>query len=230
MSLDLTSLSGSTRGRSDAREGVRAMLPIMVAYAPLGLVVGAQVAASADPVSAWLGTWLIFGGAAQLAVLDVLSHDSGWVAAAVVGLLVNLRLAAYATAMVPGWRTAPLRRRVLAGLVLTDAPWALARTRTGGAQSYYLGAALTLLVLWPAVVTVGVFVGGSVEKFAVTSLLVPLTLGALLVPQLRARPARVAVLAAVVCAVVTLPLAGGPALVLIGVAGGVAGVLSERAS
>ena len=206
------------------------MLPIMVAYAPLGLVVGAQVAASADPVAAWLGTWLIFGGAAQLAVLDVLSHGSGWVAAAVVGLLVNLRLAAYATAMVPAWQAASLRRRLLAGLVLTDAPWALARARTRGAQSYYLGAALTLLVLWPTVVTVGVFVGSSVEQLAVTSLLVPLTLGALLVPQLRERPARVAVLTAVVCALATLPLASGPALLLIGVAGGLAGVVSERAS
>ncbi len=230
MSLDLSGRSADVGTRSDAREGVRAMLPIMVAYAPLGLVVGAQVAASADPVSAWVGTFMIFGGAAQLAVLDVLAHGSGWVAAAAVGLLVNVRLAAYATAMVPAWRTASLRRRLAAALILTDAPWALARTRKSGAQNYYLGAAATLLVLWPTAVTVGVFVGGHVEGFAVTALLVPLTLGALLVPQLRQRPARIAVLTAVVIAVLTLPLASGPALLLVGLAGGVAGVLSERAS
>ncbi len=56
MSLDLSDRSAVLGARGDARDGVRAMLPIMVAYAPLGLVVGAQVAASADPVSAWLGT------------------------------------------------------------------------------------------------------------------------------------------------------------------------------
>ncbi len=98
-------------------------------------------------MAAWLGTWLIYGGAAQLAVLDVLAHGSGWVAAAVVGLLVNLRLAAYATAMVPEWRTRLAAASAAGrGSILTDAPWALARARTRGAQSYYLGAALTLLV------------------------------------------------------------------------------------
>ncbi len=216
--------------RSDALDGVRAMLPVVAAYAPLGLVVGAQVAASDNPFAAWLGTWLIYGGASQLAALDVLAHDSGWVAAAAVGVLVNLRLAAYATAMVPAWRAASLRRRVAAALILTDAPWAMARSRTRGAQGYYFGAAVTLLVLWPLLVTTGVFVGSQVDRFAITALLLPLTLGAVVVPQLRERPAAVAMATAVVCAVLTLHLSPGPALALIGVAGGLAGIASERAS
>ena len=216
--------------RQHAREGMLAMLPIVAAYVPVGLVVGAHVAASDNPVAGWLGTFLVYGGAAQLAVLEVLAQDPGWVAAAVVGLLVNLRLAAYATAMVPQWRTASVRRRVAAALILTDAPWALARSRTRGAQSYYFGASLTLLVLWPVVVTVGVFVGGHVDAFAVTALLMPLTLGAVIVPQLRDRAAAMAMVTAVGCAVLTLHLSAGPALALIGVCGGVAGVLWERAS
>jgi predicted branched-subunit amino acid permease len=145
-------------------------------------------------------------------------------------VLVNLRLAAYATAMVPEWRSASVRRRIGAALILTDAPWALARTRTRGAQSYYLGAALTLLVIWPVLVTTGVFVGSHVEGFAVTALLVPLTLGAVVVPQLRNRPAAVAMATALLCAVLTLHLSAGLALAIIGVAGGIAGVVSERAS
>ena len=216
--------------RRDARDGARAMLPVLAAYAPLGLVVGAHVAASADPVAAWLGTWAIYGGAAQLAVLDVLAQDPGWVTAAEVGVLVNLRLAAYATAMVPQWRSASLRRRLAAAVILTDAPWALTRTRTRGAQGYYLGAAVTLLVVWPVLVTAGVFVGGHVDGFAVTSLLVPLTLGAVVLPQLRERPAAVAMATAVVCALLSLHLSAGVALALIGVAGGIAGVVAERAS
>ncbi len=206
------------------------MLPIAIAYVPLALVVGGHVAASSNPVAAWLGTWVIYGGAAQLAVLDVLEHDPGWVTAALVGVLVNLRLAAYATAMVPAWSTASVKRRVTAAVLLTDAPWALARTRTRGAQSYYLGAAFTLLVLWPALVTVGVFLGSHVEGYAVTALLVPLTLGAVVVPQLRDRPAAVAMAAAVVGAVFTLHLSAGLALALVGAAGGIAGVVAERAS
>ena len=85
-------------------------------------------------------------------------------------------------------------------------------------------------MLWPVLVTVGVFVGGHIEAFAVTALLVPLTLGSVIVPQLRERAAAVAMLTAVACAVLTLHLSAGPALALIGVAGGIAGVLWERVS
>ena len=230
MSLGLSTGSPDAAADRHARDGARAMLPIMAAYAPLGLVVGAHVAASTHPLEAWLGTWVIYGGAAQLAVLDVLAQEPGWVTAAVVGVLVNLRLAAYATAMVPTWRSASRRRRIAAALILTDAPWALARTRTRGTQSYYFGAALTLLVVWPALVTAGVFVGSHVEGYAVTALLVPLTLGAVVVPQLRERPTAVAMATAVLVALLTLHLSAGVSLAVIGLGGGLAGMLTERAS
>jgi predicted branched-subunit amino acid permease len=216
--------------RADAWAGVRAMLPIALAYAPLGLLVGGHVAASSDPWAAWLGTFLIFGGAAQLAVLDVLSHDSGWLAATIVGLLVNLRLAAFSTAMVPWWRTASLRRRIAAGLMLTDAPWAVARTRVRGRQEFYFGAAIALFVMWPLMVTAGVLVGGHIDGLAVTSLLVPLTLGALVVPQLRERPAAAAMAAASCCAVLTLQMSAGVSLALAGLVGAAAALMTERAS
>jgi predicted branched-subunit amino acid permease len=216
----------SAEPAADFRSGARAMVPIVVAYTPIALLVGAQVAASSDPVAAWLGTWLIYGGAAHLAVLDVLGAGSGWVTGAIVGLLVNLRLAAFATAMHPDWRSAPVRVRVAAAVMLTDAPWALARNRTSGVRHHYLGAAVTLFVLWPVLVSVGVLVGGGLGEAPVTSLLLPLTLGALVVPQLRQRPAAVAILAASCCAVLTIQVSAGVALALTGVVGALAGALA----
>ncbi len=80
------------------------MGPVIVAYVPFALVVGASIASSAQPWAAWAGTWLVYGGAAHLALLDVLAHGGGWLPAAAVGLLVNVRLTAYAAAMAPAWR------------------------------------------------------------------------------------------------------------------------------
>ena len=108
------------------------MAPMVVVYVPFALLVGSAAASSANPLAAWLATWTIYGGAAHLAVLEVLAHGSGWVAAALVGLLVNARLSAYAAAMAPDWRSAPLARRALAGALLTDAPWALASSAPPG--------------------------------------------------------------------------------------------------
>ena len=214
---------------SALRAGASAMLPMLLAYLPFGLLVGAAVAASDNPVAAYLATWTIYGGAAHLAVLDVLGHGSGWAAAAVVGLLVNVRLSAYATAMAPDWRGASRRRRVAAGVMLTDAPWALARGHHGaGRREYYFGAAGVLFVGWPTLVTLGVLAGQWVTALPVAGLLSAMTLGAIVVPQLRERPTAVAVAVAVVTALLTAGLAAGPALLVAGVAGGTAGVVAAR--
>lgn len=51
--------------RSDLRAGIRAMAPMMLAFVPFALVVGAAVASSANPWAAWLATWTIYGGACK---------------------------------------------------------------------------------------------------------------------------------------------------------------------
>jgi predicted branched-subunit amino acid permease len=205
------------------------MAPVLAAYAPFGLVVGTAVATSSDPWSAWAGTWLVYGGAAQVAVLDVVAHGGGWVSAAVVGLLINVRLAAYAAAMAPAWRAEPARRRVAAAAMLTDAPWAVARDRGRDDPSYYLGAALALFLAWPAMVTAGALVGSRVDAGPVADLLLPLTLGAVVVPQLRRRPAAAAIATALVTAAVTADADAGTALLLAAATGTAAGLAAERA-
>ncbi len=205
------------------------MAPMLVAYAPFGLLVGAAVAASANPLAAWLATWTIYGGAAHLAVLDVLAHGSGWMAAAAVGLLVNVRLTAYATAMAPEWRSAPVRQRALAAVMLTDATWALARGRADGQRQFYLGAGLTLFLGWPVLVTLGVLTGDWVSTVPAADLLPPLTLGAVVITQVRQRPVAFAVAAAGVAAMATSRLSAGPSLALAAAVGVIAGLAGERA-
>lgn len=219
---------------SDVLAGARAMAPTMLAFLPFGLLVGAAVATSASPLTAWLSTWSIYGGAAHLAVLDVLGHGSGWLAAATVGVLVNVRLTAYATAMAPTWRTASWRARLVAALTLTDAVWALSNTRMPAADGaaahrrFHLGAALTLWVGWPTMVTLGTLTGSWAESVPLFSLLPCLTLGSLVVPQLRHRPALAAAGAAATAAVATLPLPAGAAMMLTAAAGATAAWIVSR--
>jgi predicted branched-subunit amino acid permease len=204
------------------------MAPIAVAYVPFGLLVGASVASSDQPLAAWLATWTVYGGAAHLAVLDVLGHGSGWLAAGAVGVLVNARLAAYSTAMAPQWRTASLRTRLVAGLLLTDAPWALARGRASGRRSYYLGAAGLLWLVWPALVTLGALGSGRFGALPVLGLLSAMTLGSVVVTQLRQRPVALAAGASALTAVVAAGLPASAALGLAALTGTLAGALAAR--
>ena len=212
----------------DLVSGARAVLPAVVAFAPLALMVGAAVAASDNPLAAWLSTWTIHGGAAQLVTLDVVAQQSGWIAAATAGLLVQIRLSAYSTAMVADWRTAPLGLRLLAGVVLSDAPWALAQSRSTGRRGFYLGAGLALFFAWPAMVTVGTAVGDVVGGVAAAALVPALVLGCTVVTQLRQRPVLVAATAAGLSAVLTVVASAGVALVSAAVVGIVAGLVADR--
>jgi predicted branched-subunit amino acid permease len=211
------------------RAGARAMAPLIAAYAPFAFLVGTAVAASEDPVAAWLATWLIYGGAAHLAVLDLLGDGAGWGAAAAAGVLVNARLSAYAAAMAPHWSMSPRRHRVLAGVVLTDAPWGLSQARQTGQAAYYTGAAALLFVCWPLMVTMGALVGTPAALTPATGVLAATTLALVVVPRLRARPAVAAVAAAAVTAVVTAPLEPALALGAIALAGSTAGTLAKEA-
>jgi predicted branched-subunit amino acid permease len=211
----------------ERREGARAMAPVLLAFLPFAVAVGTAITQSDNRLAAWLGTSTIYGGAAHLAVLDLLAHGSGWMSAAAVALLVNVRLGAFATSMVPEWRSAPLQQRLAAAVMLTDAPWALSRNRVDQ-RDFYLGAALTLFLAWPVMVTVGMLLGGWLSAFAVTAILPPLSLGALVAPRLRARPTAVAVTAAAVAALVTIDQPAGPSLVICAVVGATAATLAPR--
>ena len=127
---------------SPLTDGARAVLPAVVAYVPFGLIVGAHVATSADPLVAWLGTFTIYGGAAQLALLDVLAAGGSVLAAAVTALLLQARLAVYSAALAPDWRAAPLRARLLAAV---PSPTSRGRSRRGVPRNRRRGVASSLL-------------------------------------------------------------------------------------
>ena len=211
----------------DLVSGACAVLPAVMAFAPLALMVGAAVAASDNRLAAWLSTWTIHGGAAQLVTLDAVSQ-SGWIAAATAGLLVQTRLSAYSTAMVADWRTAPLGLRLLAGVLLSDAPWALAQSRNTGRRGFYLGAGLALFLTWPAMVTVGIAVGDVVRGVAAAALVPALVLGCTVVTQLRQRPVLMAATAAGLSAVLTIMASAGVAFVGAAVVGIAAGLAADR--
>lgn len=224
-----------TRPRDDVLAGVRAMAPMLLAFAPFGLLVGAAVAASDSPTAAWLSTWTIYGGAAHLAVLEVLQHGTGVVGAALVGLLINARMVAYAVSLAPHWRESTTSSKVAAASLLTDVTWALTSSHetddSASRRRFYFGAGLTLWVSWPVLVTLGAAVGGWVAEVPAATLLPSLTLGALVVPQLRTRPGLAAGTGAALVAVATPHLDGGVALTLSALVGAVAAaVVSRRTS
>lgn len=221
------------RRGGEARRGAMAMLPMLVGYAPFAAVVGAAVAAQDERLAAWAGTWLIYGGAAQLAVLGAVGSGSGLAVTVAAGMVINARLLVYSAALAPHWRTERRWVRTLAAALLTDVTWALALRRysePGTASQrrwYYFGAALTLWSGWVAMVTTAAILGDRFEVDPGLGLAAPLCLLFLVVPALRTPGGRASAAVAVPVAIGAAVMAVDAGLVAAAAAGCVAGLLVE---
>src|SRR5262245_37003359 len=75
-------------GPSPARQGVLTMLPMLVGYVPFALVIGSAAAEHGASVAGWSGSWIVFGGSAQLAAIRTIDQ-AGAVAAILTALLIH---------------------------------------------------------------------------------------------------------------------------------------------
>lgn len=216
------------------RAGVMAIAPLVVGFAPFALVVGATVGASSHQGAGIAGTWLIFGGSAQIATTRTL--ESGSAAMAVLtALLIQSRLLVYSASLSQHWREQPLWFRMLAAPMIVDPIWAVADAQAsrGGSQreqrAHYFGAALTLAMAWTVLILAGIALG---NRLGTSSLQVaaPLCLLSIVGPRLMAPRSRAVGMTAIVAAVWTRGFPSGTSIFVAIVAGCVAGGIFEQVS
>ena len=209
---------------------VRDTAPVVLAYAPFGLALGATLAAThVPPLIAWSSSPLLFGGAAQLLAVQLLDAGASAVLVVLAALVVNARMLLYSAALAPHTAAWPARWRWLGAYLLADPVYALAITRFAGPDAdsprdrlrYYLGVGLTMWVAWMGLTGAGVLLGGVLPASLRLDLAAPLTFLLLLLPMLTSRPAYAAAATGGIVAVATsgLPLGLG---LLAGAAAGIA--------
>ena len=110
---------------SAARAGVTAIAPLVIGFAPFALVVGATIGAASNHEAGIAGSWLIYGGSAQIATVRAL-ETGGALTAILAALLINTRLLVYSASLSQHWRDQPLWFRVTAAPMIVDPVWAVA--------------------------------------------------------------------------------------------------------
>ncbi len=200
--------------RTAARDGFVAAAPMLIGVVPFGLVAGAAPVAAGFDVATAVGLSLIvFAGASQLALTDVLSDGGGVAIVVVTALTINLRMLLYSASLAPALAREPIRTRLLAAYFLVDQAYALSIVRWTGKDDprlrvpFYFGVGATLAVSWITATVVGALVGSRVPDDIPLEFAIPLVFLVLLVPVLDRAPSLAA--AAV----------GGIAAVLAGQAG-----------
>jgi 4-azaleucine resistance transporter AzlC len=220
--------------------GAREIAPVLLALLPFGVAFGATATESGLSALEALGmSVFIAAGAAQLAVLPLLSAGASVAVVVLTILIINLRLALYSASLAPHFRKLPLGWKGLLSYHLTDQAYAATITRFDEGQTqepdrrwYFLGVGLSVWTTWQAATMTGVFLGTWASDGWSLDFVLPLIFIALAVPAIKDRTTGAAALSAGVAAVfvAALPLnLGLIAAALVGVVGGlVAETVAER--
>jgi predicted branched-subunit amino acid permease len=206
----LTTAPAAGTGRARTRElraGARAILPMVAGVAPFGFAIGATVADRDLGLAGWATSPLLFAGASQMAVIDLLDRGASVVVVVATVVAVNARFALFAAALAPHWRETGARFRAAASYAIVDQLTVVALERyardasPGDKRSFWTGAAVTLWVAWIGATTVGLVVGGSAPPGLALDLAMPLAVIGLVGSSVRDRDAVYAVLLAALVAV-----------------------------
>ena len=239
--VDGRTVNGASATTSQVvRRAVLDALPLIAGYLPFAFVLGATIADSAVPDLVGLASSpLVFAGAAQLAVVELLDDGAALVVVVATGWVINLRHVMYSGAIAPWFRDSSLRWRIFAPFFMADPVYSLAAVRFPDLPGsrlrhrYWTVLGLVLWGWWSSMTAVGVVLGARLPEALPLELAVPFVFLALLAPTVTDRPTLAAAAAGglVTVAADGLPLhLGLIAGILAGVVVGLAldGLASDR--
>jgi len=186
--------------------GCRDEAPLLLGAVPFGMLYG--ISALAAGIPAWLAqlaSAVVFAGAAQLVIVQMLAAGAGMLPTALTSGLLNLRHLLYSASMATYVGHLPRRWRMLLAYLLTDEAYAVAVLRYQARPPakgpdlrhwYFFGAGFTLWFAWQLSTAFGLVFGAAIPPAWELDFAVPLTFIALLTLLLRERPGQAAALAA----------------------------------
>jgi 4-azaleucine resistance transporter AzlC len=214
--------------------GVRAEIPLLIGVFPFGLIYGAlALTAGLSPVAAQMMSSILFAGSAQFITTQLVQGSTPGLVIVLTIAVVNLRHVLYSASLAPYAASLSTRWKILLSYLLTDEAYAPSILRyekegvTPHAHWFWLGAGLSLWLIWQISTALGIFLGTALPESWPLDFALPLTFIAMVVPVLKTRPAIAAALSAGVVALVAFSLPYKLGLVLAALVGILVGTLLE---
>jgi predicted branched-subunit amino acid permease len=182
----------------------------------------------------WASSFIVFAGASQLAIVEILGTGGVAVVAVFTAVVINARLLMYSADMGRYTSGEPLGRKLAMAYLLTDQAYLISSHRfpepsaSKGFSTFYLGGGLTMWLTWQISTTTGFVVGASVPASWSLEFAIPLTFMALLVIAIKDKPGLVAAAVGGITALGAIGLPYHLGLVCGALAGIAAGVFAER--
>src|SRR5918997_5701012 len=236
---DRTLQDGKTRGASSLStfvSGAKAMVPVLLALIPFAVAFGATAMGSGlSTLEALAMSVFVFAGAAQLAMIPLISAGASVAIVVLTVLVINLRMTLYSASLAPHFRRLPAGWKSLLSYLLTDQAYAAAITRFGEGRTgepdkrwYYLGAAMAVWVAWQPAAMLGVFLGSRASEGWSLGFVLPLTFIALALPAIKDRTTAAAALSAAGTAVLAAAMPLNLGLITAALVGVLGGLVAEN--
>ena len=222
--------------KQDFISGARDTLPILLGVVPFATICGvAGVSVGLTPFEAMGMSFVVFAGASQLAVLQLLAEGSTWLVMILTAWVINLRFTMYSATLAPYLQKEPLSRKAPFAYMLSDQAFGVTMSRftnevPDNPAWYFYGSASTIWVTWNISSIAGALLGTLIPASWGFDFAFPLSFMALMFAALKDRPTVLAALVGGVSAVLAKGLPYNLGLILAATLGISAGLLAETVS
>jgi len=216
--------------------GARNSLPILLGGVPFATICSvAAVNVGLTSFEAMSMSFIVFAGASQLAVLQLLGEGAFWPVMVLTAWVINLRFTMYSAALAPHLQEEPLYRKAPFAYILSDQAFGVTMSHFANEMPanpawYYYGAAAVVWATWNASAIAGAILGTLVPGSWGLDFAFPLSFMALMFAALKDRPGVVAALVGGLSAIFAKGLPYNLGLVLAALLGVGAGLWVENIS
>jgi branched chain amino acid efflux pump len=214
--------------------GARDSLPILLGVVPFAMICSvAAVSVGLTPLEAMGMSLIVFAGASQLAVLQLIGQGAVWLVMVLTAWVINLRFSMYSATLAPYLQKEPLFRKAPFAYILSDQAFGVSMSHFANEVPanpawYYYGAAVAVWFTWQASSIIGAILGSLVPESWGLDFAFPLSFMALMFAALKDSPAVMAALVGGLSAMLAKGLPYNLGLVLAALLGIGAGVLAEN--
>ena len=217
------------------KQGVLQELPLQLGVFPFGIIYGVMAIESGLTfLQAFLMSSIIFGGASQIAFVQLLSNSTPYgVIVSTVGAI-NSRHLLYSISMVEYLNKLSLSWRVTLAYLLTDEAYAVSirkfinHSDNSILHYHLLGSGITLFLSWQISTLLGVWLGNDLPEFLDLQFIIPLTFIAIIIPMIKSKSTLITVISSGISAVIFKNLDINFWIILSGLTGILAGMASSR--
>jgi 4-azaleucine resistance transporter AzlC len=217
----------------DFLAGARATTPILIGVIPFAMITGVGAVNVGMTVFEAMGmSVIVFAGASQLVVFQLMTAGSPWLIMVLTAWVVNLRFTMYSATLASYLQKLSIWQKALLAYMLSDQAFGVSLSHFVTEENvshrwFYFGSAATIWVAWQISALIGALLGALVPASFGFDFAFPLSFMALMFGALRDRPTVIAALAGGMIAVLAKGLPYNTGLVLATFLGIAAGYLAE---